>query len=84
MIPLPQSGQHEVVLHYEAPGLAWGLTITGLALVVWGAAALALMATKASSRTYSTRDIRIADLSMLSSIHPLITKLSKIVTAQQL
>jgi len=52
VIPLPRPGDHEVVLLYEAPGLAWGLTLTGLALVAWGAAALALIASHALSWSY--------------------------------
>ena len=52
VIPLPQPGQHEVVLHYEAPGLALGLALSGLSLVAWGAAALALLARNALSWSY--------------------------------
>jgi hypothetical protein len=44
VIPLPDPGSHRILLRFEAPGLAWGLTITRLALVAWGIAVLALIA----------------------------------------
>jgi hypothetical protein len=47
VIPLPQPGPHRITLHYEAPGLAWGLTISTGTLVAWGAGVLVLIARRA-------------------------------------
>jgi hypothetical protein len=44
VIPLTDPGRHRIVLSYEAPGLAWGLTLSALALVAWGTSVLALIA----------------------------------------
>jgi hypothetical protein len=46
VIPLTDPGRHRIVLRYEAPGLARGLSITALALVAWGAAVVALQSGK--------------------------------------
>jgi hypothetical protein len=40
VIPLARPGRHEVILHYTAPGLARGLTLTVLAALGWLAACL--------------------------------------------
>jgi hypothetical protein len=46
VIPLPDPGPHRAVLRYEAPGLAWGVTVSTLVLVAWGTMVLGLLASR--------------------------------------
>jgi hypothetical protein len=43
VIPLPDAGRHRIVLRYEAPGRAWGLTGSAVALIAWGTLVLGLI-----------------------------------------